>query len=38
LVLAVAMACWVGERYLMKEESLPRPGRIVAEVPINVIG
>ena len=38
LVLAVAMACWVGERYLTKEESLPRPGRIVAEVPINVIG
>ena len=38
LVLAVAMACWVGERYLMKEESLQRPGRIVAELPINVIG
>jgi hypothetical protein len=38
LVLAVAMACWVGERYMRKEESLPRPGRIAAEVPINVVG
>src|SRR5215210_1287248 len=38
LVLAVAIACWVGERYMRKEESLPRPGQLVAEVPINVIG
>jgi hypothetical protein len=38
LVLAVAMACWVGERYLRKEESLPRPGHIAAEVPINIAG
>ena len=26
LVLAVAMACWAGERYLEKQESLPRSG------------
>jgi len=38
LVLAVAMACWTGERYMSKEESLARPGRLAAEVPINVIG
>ncbi len=39
LVLAVAMACWCGERYLTKRASLPRPGIIVSEdVPTNVIG
>jgi hypothetical protein len=39
LVLAVAMACWCGERYLTKRDSLPRPGIIAREgVPINVIG
>ena len=39
LVLAVAMACWCGERYLRKRDSLPRPGIIVTEgVPINAIG
>jgi hypothetical protein len=27
LVLAVAMACWCGERYLIKRDSLPRPGQ-----------
>ena len=27
LVLAVAMACWCGERYLTKLESLPQPGQ-----------
>jgi hypothetical protein len=38
LVLAVAMACWCGERYLRKEDSLPRPGQLAQEVPINVVG
>jgi hypothetical protein len=39
LVLAVAMACWAGERYLTKEDSLPRPGVWAQEgVPVNVIG
>jgi hypothetical protein len=39
LVLAVAMACWCGERYLRKEDSLPRPGIIASEgVPMNVVG
>ena len=39
LVLAVAMACWCGERYLRKRDSLPRPGIIATEgVPINAIG
>ena len=39
LVLAVAMACWCGERYLRKLDSLPRPGVIADEgVPMNVIG
>jgi hypothetical protein len=39
LVLAVAMACWCGERYLRKHDSLPRPGIIASEgVPTNVIG
>jgi hypothetical protein len=37
LVLAVALACWCGERYMRKEDSLPRPGIIAQEgVPINV--
>jgi hypothetical protein len=39
LVLAVAMACWCGERYLRKEDSLPRPGHWALEgVPVNVVG
>jgi hypothetical protein len=39
LVLAVAMACWCGERYLRKEDSIPRPGVVADEgVPMNVIG
>jgi hypothetical protein len=39
LVLAVAIACWCGERYLRKEDSLPRPGVIATEgVPVNTIG
>jgi hypothetical protein len=39
LVLAVAMACWCGERYLRKEDSIPRPGGIATEgVPVNTIG
>jgi hypothetical protein len=39
LVLAVAMACWCGERYLRKEDSLPRPGQWALEgVPVNVVG
>ena len=36
LVLSVALACWAGERYMTKEESVPRPGHIPSEVPINV--
>src|SRR5215207_6795993 len=39
LVLAVAMACWAGERYLRKEDSIPRPGRWADEgPPLNVVG
>jgi hypothetical protein len=39
LVLAVAMACWCGERYLRKETSMPRPGIVASEgVPMNVVG
>jgi hypothetical protein len=39
LVLAVAMACWCGERYLRKETSRPRPGIIADEgIPTNVVG
>jgi hypothetical protein len=39
LVLAVARACWCGERYLRKETSMPRPGIVANEgVPMNVIG
>jgi hypothetical protein len=39
LVLAVAMACWCGERYLRKETSRPRPGIVASEgVPMNVVG
>jgi hypothetical protein len=38
LVLAVAMACWTGERYMEKLDSLPRPGIIADDgVPVNVI-
>jgi hypothetical protein len=39
LVLAVAMACWCGERYLRKLDSLPRPGQWALEgVPVTVVG
>jgi hypothetical protein len=38
LVLAVAMACWCGERYLRKLDSLPRPGVLAQEGPITVLG
>ncbi len=39
LVLAVAMACWAGERFLGTQESLPRPGEWALEgVPVNVVG
>ena len=38
LVLAVALACWTGERYLRKEDSLPRPGQLAQEVPLNFVG
>ena len=39
LVLAVAMTCWCGERYLTKLDSLPRPGEWALEgVPVNFIG
>jgi hypothetical protein len=39
LVLAVAMPCWCGERYLRKVDSIPRPGQWALEgVPVNVIG
>jgi hypothetical protein len=39
LVLAVALACWTGERYLRKEDSIPRPGIIADEgIPMNVVG
>jgi hypothetical protein len=35
----VAMACWCGERYLRKEDSIPRPGIIADEgIPTNVVG
>jgi len=39
LVLAVAMAaCWCGERYLRKLDSLPRPGVLAQEgVPVTVV-
>ena len=36
LALSVALACWAGERYMAKEESVPRPGHIASEVPIYV--
>jgi len=36
LVLAVAMACWCGERYLRKEDSMPRPGEWALDAPMNV--
>ncbi len=39
LVLAVAMACWCGERYMEKVDSLPRPGEVALEgVPVTVVG
>src|SRR5215203_6294601 len=36
LVLSVALACWAGERYMRKLESVPKPGLIAAAVPINI--
>jgi hypothetical protein len=39
LVLAVAMACWCGERYMEKVGSLPRPGTLADEgIPLNFVG
>ena len=39
LVLSVALACWAGQRYFVKHESLPRPGQWALEgVPENVVG
>jgi hypothetical protein len=39
LVLAVAIATWCGERYLRKEDSLPRPGIVADEgIPTAFIG
>jgi len=39
LVLAVAMACWTGERYLRKEDSIPRPGIVADEgIPTTFMG
>ena len=38
LVLSVALACWAGERYMRKLESVPKPGHIATELPINVAG
>jgi hypothetical protein len=38
LVLSVALACWAGERYMTKLESVPKPGHIAAEAPINIVG
>jgi hypothetical protein len=39
LVLAVAIATWCGERYLRKEDSLPRPGSIADEgIPTTFVG
>jgi hypothetical protein len=39
LVLAVAMACWCGERYLTKIDSVPKPAEWALEgVPVNVVG
>ena len=39
LVLAVAIATWCGERYLRKEDSLPRPGIVADEgIPTTFVG
>ena len=39
LVLSVALACWAGERYMEKLDSVPRPGEIADEgVPVTVVG
>jgi hypothetical protein len=38
LVLAVAMACWCGEKYLKKETSRPVPGVLAEDAPIIVVG
>jgi hypothetical protein len=38
LVLSVALACWAGERYLERFDSVPKPGVIAADVPINFVG
>lgn len=39
LVLSVALACWAGERFMQKLESVPRPDVIADEgIPTTVIG
>ena len=39
LVLAVAIATWCGERYLRKEDSIPRPGIVADEgIPTTFVG
>jgi len=38
LVLSVALACWAGERYLVKQESVPKPGHFAGDVLINIAG
>jgi hypothetical protein len=37
-VLSVALAWWAGERYMEKLDSVPRPGVIATDAPINVVG
>ena len=38
LVLSAAMACWAGERFMEKLDSVPRPDIVVAEGPVAVVG
>ncbi len=39
LVLSVALACWAGERFMEKLESVPRPDVIADEgIPTTVMG
>jgi hypothetical protein len=38
LVLSVALARWAGERFMDRLDSVPRPGQLVQEVPLNFIG
>jgi hypothetical protein len=37
LVLSVALARWAGERFMDRLDSVPRPGQLVQEVPLNFI-